>query len=242
MKRAFIISAASLLVFCLDVNAQDLRDVPEREGQEADAGGGEPSADALTGDVSAFPDTGLAGTLAVDAEDAGNVIPDPLPFQKDIYYMADKVASEIPRLPVYYKTYNMSVHPLLYSNHNHFSGLDMVGVGSTFRISDRLTGGLDAYVSSVYFGPYRPTPYVNASVNGHIDLKLHDNFYLIGLAGGAVRKGLDPKRAIDVGGSNYLGVGMHFKITENLGIGISHTWHNYNGKWTGRTGFYPVGF
>lgn len=235
MKRAVLLFITGAIASVMSVAGQDLT-VDEQPVLP----------DSVTGKVllsektDMAPATGLSmGAAGVD--DRQDISSGPVK-QPDISYMGEKISSEIPRLPVFYSSPKISLNPLLYSNRNYYSGFDMVGVGSSFRLNERMTAGLNAYVSEMYMGPYCPRPYINATVSGDITMKLHDNFYLVGLGGYSVRKGFDPKRAPDIGASNYLGVGVNIKITESLGIGFSHTWHYYQGSWSGRTNYYPVGF
>lgn len=237
MKRCLVISIISLFIASYNLAGQHLTDSPPIPAKDSITDIYTP--EAITDDSSiALPDSYYPDKFNTDIPD--NM--ENLPNAPDMSDLNRQIVSEIPHLSTFYHSRNFSFYPALASNHSFYSGTDRIGVGSYFRFSDRLTGGIDVYMSSVYFGPYCPTPYLNTSVDGHLDFRLHDNVFLIGLAGYSVRKGLDPNRGVDVGLGNYLGVGVHFKITENLGIGISHTIHRYNGRWHGRTGYYPVGF
>ena len=130
--------------------------------------------------------------------------------------------------------------PYHYSFQNPMEGLIIQGVSGRFVLTDFLTANVNYYVSSTYFGEFQPNPYINNSLKMDVVLKLHDRVQLLGFGQVSVREGINPMIPSSLGGSNYYGAGILFKITDKIGIGFRVRNSYYRNNWTVRTDFLPV--
>ena len=134
------------------------------------------------------------------------------------------------------------IAPYQYSSFSPWEGLIMQGVSGHFVANNFLTANLNLFVSSTYFGPFQPNPYINGSLRMSLEFKVHDRVQLVGLGQISVREGLNPNMPTYLGGSNYYGAGMKIKITDKLGIGFGVTNSYYRKNWTPRPYLAPVAF
>ena len=132
------------------------------------------------------------------------------------------------------------IMPYQYSFFNLMEGLTIQGVNGQFLLTDFLTANVNYYVSSTYFGEFQPNPYINNSLKMDVVLKLHDRVQLLGFGQVSVREGINPMIPSSLGGSNYYGAGILFKITDKIGIGFRVRNSYYRNNWTVRTDFLPV--
>ncbi|MDR0796426.1 MAG: hypothetical protein LBE79_10335 [Tannerella sp.] len=136
----------------------------------------------------------------------------------------------------------VTLTPYNYSFYNSFEGVTMQGISGRFVFNDFLTANLNYFISSMYFGPFQPNPYINNSLQMSIDLRVHDRVQLVGLGGVSVREGLDPRMSTFLGGSNYFGAGMKVKVTDKFGFGFGVTRSFFRGNWTSRPYVVPAFF
>ena len=130
--------------------------------------------------------------------------------------------------------------PYQYSFSNPYEGLIMQGVSGHFVLNDFLTASMNVYVSSMYFGPFQPNPYINGALRMNLVFKIHDRVQLVGLGQVAVREGINPALPAFPGGANYYGAGMQIKVTDKIGIGFGVTNSYYRKNWTARPYVMPV--
>jgi hypothetical protein len=133
--------------------------------------------------------------------------------------------------------------PYSYSFDSHMEGVIIKGGYGSYSFTDYLSTNINLYLSKAYFGNTgMPDFYLNGSVRAELVLKLHDKIQLTGMGQVSLREGFDPKNPSLMGGSNYYGAEIQFKIINNIGVGIGFTNSYYRSKWTKRTYMTPVGY
>jgi hypothetical protein len=133
--------------------------------------------------------------------------------------------------------------PYSYSFDSFIEGLTMKGFYGSHSFTDYLTTNINIYFSRSYFGnTAHPNFYINGSARAEFILKLHDRVQIVGAGQLSLREGLDPKIPSLMGGANYYGAGVQFKITNKVGVGVGFTNNYYHGEWTNRTYITPVGY
>lgn len=140
----------------------------------------------------------------------------------------------------WYQSRDISVGPFRYSYQNPVEGGDLVGVMGRYQISDRFSLGGQVYMSSAYFGPVQPTRLTNGSLQVRANYWATDWLMLYGYGQVSVNQGMNPAYMSTIGGANYVGYGMHVKITSKLGIGVGMRHSVYKGSWQNDFMYYPV--
>lgn len=144
--------------------------------------------------------------------------------------------------PYWYQSRDVLVTPFRYSYLNPVEGGDLVGVMGRYQVSERFSVGGRAYISSAYFGPLEPTRLTNGSLQINANYWATDRLMLYGYGQVSVNSGMNPEYMSTLGGANYIGYGVHVKITNKLGIGVGMRHEVYKGSWQNNFQYYPVGF
>lgn len=133
--------------------------------------------------------------------------------------------------------------PYSYSFDSFLEGITIKGFYGNYVLTDFLEVNLNIFASKTFFGnTVSPSFYLNGSLRAGFVFKLHDRVQLTGERQLSMREGLDPKIPSLMGGANYYGAGVQFKITNKVGIGVGFTNNYYRGEWTKRTYMAPVGY
>ena len=114
-------------------------------------------------------------------------------------------------------------------------GYSNQGLFRRFDLTDFLSSDVNVFISSAYFGEIQPYRYVNGSIYANLKVKILDRVKLVGEGQISVREGLDPKLPTAVGGANFYGAGIEFKVAPNVGIGFGVRHYYYKGEWSRRT-------
>ena len=133
--------------------------------------------------------------------------------------------------------------PYSYTFNSFMEGITMKGFYGSHSFYDYLDAKINIFVSNTYFGnSEHPSFYINASFRAELVFKLHDRVQLTGTGQVSIREGLNPQEPSLMGGSNYYGAGLQFRLTNKIGIGVGFTNNYYRGEWTKRTFIAPVGY
>jgi hypothetical protein len=132
--------------------------------------------------------------------------------------------------------------PYSYSFDSFFEGVTIKGFYGQFSFTDFLSANMNLYLSRTYWGNIQSYSYINGSIKAELILKLHNRVQLVGLGQLSVREGLDPNISSMIGGANYYGASLQFKITNKVGFGVGFTNNYYQGNWTRTTYAVPVGY
>jgi hypothetical protein len=151
--------------------------------------------------------------------------------------------SGLPIIPLKNKRILSLFTPYSYSFDSYIESVIIKGFHTRYSFTDYLSVNMNVYLSKGYFrNPEVSNFYLNGSVKAELVLKLHDRVQLTGVGHLSLREGLDPKIPSLMGGCNYYGAGMQFKIINNVGVGIGFTNSYYRSEWTKRTYIIPVGY
>ena len=165
-------------------------------------------------------------------------------YNKDISTSPPATMHEIkPDLSRHFETKNIFVpfSPYSYSFDNPSQqGVTYQGLQHRFEITNFLTSDVNVFLSSAYFGEAYPYRYINGSINVNLKLKLFDRVKLVGEGQFSIREGLNPELPSAIGGANFYGAGVEFKVANKIGIGFGFRNYYYRGDWTRRTYVSPV--
>ena len=125
----------------------------------------------------------------------------------------------------------LSFSPFSHHVSNGFEGADIAGYGGQIKINDHIALNMSAYVSSGYFGPMVPERIGNASLSLGVSAKITDRLSMNGWGILSANSGINPVYMPMVGAAKGFGVGMSYKLTENIILHGVYQRSYYQGEW-----------
>ena len=116
----------------------------------------------------------------------------------------------------------------------------MAGIGTSFRVNDRLSLGGQTYISSAFMGAAQPNRVMNGSVRLSANYWVSDWLMVYGHGQYSVGGGINPMYAPMIGPANVYGGGVQVKITDKIGFGVGVSREYWQGDWNTRYQYYPM--